>query len=357
MRRTHPRLTARTGRMGIVLLVLFLVVALTACAGDDGAQGPPGEQGPQGEQGPAGPAGPAGEAASMEDLGCTECHDASTVLTGKETSWGISAHGMGTAFVRGASASCVGCHSGGGFSAMIAAGGSPDAQESGDPNPTRQDCRACHAVHETYTTADWALETTDAVTLYAFEDLTFDGGTGNLCANCHQPRRTIAEPSADGTIEVTSVHWGPHHGPQSAMLLGAGGGGDVTGAPMAHALDVPDTCVTCHLGETADHTFGVSVDACLVCHSSAEDFDLGGVQTEVAEKLELIRDELVAKGMLVEEDGEYHPVVGVYPAAEAQALWNWIFIELEDSSLGIHNPKYTLDLLDASLEALGLATS
>ena len=31
-------------------------------------------------------------------------------------------------------------------------------------------------------------------------------------------------------------------------------------------------------------------------------------------------------------------------------------IELEDSSHGIHNPKYTLDLLDASMEALGLSS-
>ncbi len=36
-------------------------------------------------------------------------------------------------------------------------------------------------------------------------------------------------------IEVTSTHWGPHHGPQSAMLLGwSAGAGDVTGNPSAH---------------------------------------------------------------------------------------------------------------------------
>ena len=103
---------------------------------------------------------------------------------------------------------------------MIAEGLGPNEVEEGDPNPTRQDCRACHQIHTEYTAADWALETTAPVALYAFEGVTYDGGKGNLCVNCHQPRRSIAEADAAGNINVSSTHWGPHHGPQSAMLLG-----------------------------------------------------------------------------------------------------------------------------------------
>jgi hypothetical protein len=40
------------------------------------------------------------------------------------------------------------------------------------------------------------------------------------------------------------------------------------------------------------------------------------------------------------------------PEAEATALWNYIYIAHEDKSLGVHNPDYTLDLLEASLAAL-----
>ncbi|MFB0552802.1 MAG: hypothetical protein ACETWQ_05750 [Phycisphaerae bacterium] len=258
-------------------------------------------------------------------------------------------HGTGEAYGRGTRASCAACHSGGGFSAMVAAGLTPNTVEVGDPNPTRQGCRACHQVHTSYTAADWVLETTDPVALYAFEGVTYDGGKGNLCANCHQPRRAIAEADPNDNISVTSTHWGPHHGPQSAMLLGQGGAGDVIGLPSAHAMLVRDTCVTCHIGQDDSHTFEPVMSACVVCHSDAEDFDINGVQTEVEGLIAQVGDLLVAKGML---DEEGHPVVGVYPAAEASALWNYIYIVFEDGSLGVHNAAYTKAMLEAALVAL-----
>jgi len=244
-------------------------------------------------------------------------------------------HGTGEAYVRGTRASCAACHSGGGFSAMVAAGLTPDTVEAGDTNPTRQDCRACHQIHTSYTDADWALETTDPVVLYAFEDTVYDGGKGN------------ADPN--GNIAVTSTHWGPHHGPQSAMLLGLAGAGDVVGRPSAHSMLVKDTCVTCHVGENNSHTFEPDVSACLSCHSDAEDFDIDGVQTEVAALIAELGELLKAKGLL---DEEGHPVVGDYPAAQASALWNYILIAIEDGSLGVHNSRYTKALLEASVAAL-----
>jgi hypothetical protein len=272
-----------------------------------------------------------------QDISCTVCHDDTTLITGKKTGWSESMHGTGEAFWRGTSASCAGCHSGGGFSAMVAQGLTPDTVEAGDPNPTRQDCRACHQVHTSYTAADWALETTAPVVLFALEDATYDGGKGNLCANCHQPRRTIAEADPNGMINVSSTHWGPHHGPQSTMLLGLAGAGDVKGSPSAHAMLVRDTCVTCHIGENNTHTFEPDVSACVKCHSDADSFDINGVQTEVEELIAQVGELLKAKGLL---DEEGHPVVGDYPAAEASALWNYIFIAIEDGSLGVHNAAY-----------------
>jgi cytochrome c2 len=232
---------------------------------------------------------------------------------------------------------------------MVRAGLLPEEVEDASGEATHQDCRTCHQIHVTFTGEDWALETTDAVVLYAFEDATYDGGAGNLCANCHQPRRQIAEADADGNIEVTSTHWGPHHGPQAAFLLGLSGAGDVEGKASGHYSLVEDTCVACHLGEGDDHSFAPSVASCLGCHADIEDFDFSGLQTEVEEKLAELAEFLVAAGMWDEE--EDHPVVGTYPAAQAQALWNYILISHEDESLGVHNPAYTLDLLEASLAA------
>jgi hypothetical protein len=211
------------------------------------------------------------------------------------------------------------------------------------------DCRACHEIHTSFTAADWALSTTDPVTFLAFEDVTFDGGQGNLCVNCHQARRAVDEADADGNVEITSTHWGPHHGPQSNMLYGLAGGGDVEGSPSAHATMVEDTCVACHLGEGDNHTFEPDVSACTECHADAEDFDINGLQTEVQENLDLLEEALLAKGWL---DEEGHPAVEAIPAPEAYALWNWIYIAHEDKSLGVHNPAYTKALIEASLAAL-----
>jgi hypothetical protein len=295
-------------------------------------------------------AGTSSVSAQVQLTDCMSCHNDTTLITGKKTAWSESVHGTGEAYVRGTSASCAGCHSGGGFSAMIAAGLTPDTVEAGDPNPTRQDCRACHQIHVSYTSADWALETTAPVKLFAFEDVTFDGGDGNLCANCHQPRRDFPE-AVDGMITGISSHWGPHHGPQSAMLLGVGGAGVENGS-AAHYMLVRDTCVTCHLGDAANHTFEPSVTACQICHSGAEDFDIDGVQTEVQAMIDELGDALVDAGVLSENSEDGHPTVTEAPENVAIALFNWIYVAHEDKSKGVHNPNYTKALLQAGLDAL-----
>jgi len=342
--------------MFIGTLLLLLALALAACAGAEGpagpagAQGPAGPAGPAGPPGPAGPAGPSGAAAEMGELTCTECHTDSTLLVGKKTAWSESRHGTGEAYVRGTSASCAGCHSGGGFSARIAAGLNPTEVEAGDPNPTRQDCRACHQIHTSYTSADWALETTDPVALYAVEGATYDGGDGNLCVNCHQPRRAF--PAAEnGVITGITSHWGPHHGPQSSMLLGVAGAG-VEGKPSAHYQMVEDTCVGCHMGADRVHTYEPNVAACQECHADAEDFNINGLQEEIQAQLDELGEKLVAAEVLSGIGPDGHPTVTEAPENVALALYNWIYIAHEDKSLGVHNPAYTKALLEASFAAL-----
>jgi hypothetical protein len=234
---------------------------------------------------------------------------------------------------------------------MIAEGETPATYSGTAADVTHQDCRTCHQIHVSYTGDDWALETNAPVEFYAFGEagVTYDGGEGNLCANCHQPRRTMDGDVVDGIVNWSSTHYGPHHGPQGAVLLGLGGYG-VEGTPAGHYDEVEDTCVTCHLGENDNHTFLPTVASCEECHSGAENFDINGVQTEVAEKLEELEAALVAAGMWDLEADE--PVVGEYPEAQAAALWNYVLIAHEDRSMGVHNPEYTLALLDYSLAAL-----
>jgi hypothetical protein len=112
---------------------------------------------------------------------------------------------------------------------------------------------------------------------------------------------------------------------------------------------VEDTCVSCHIGETDNHLFEPSVAACTACHPGlVDDFDHNGLQTEVEEMFVELEELLVTNGMW---DEEGHPVVGFYPAAKAQAMWNYIMLAVEDSSSGVHNPAYTKALLEASLAA------
>jgi hypothetical protein len=344
----------------IGILLLVLVLALAACAGPAGPSGAAGPQGPAGPPGaagatgPAGPQGPQGEQGppgEIAQITCTDCHNDTTLITGKETEWSTSLHATGTAYLRATEADCAGCHSGGAFSARIAAGLNPDQVEAGDPDPTRQDCRACHQIHTTYTKDDFALETTDPVTLFAVEGATFDGGEGNLCVNCHQPRRD-APVAENGTITGITSHWGPHHGPQSAMLLGVAGAG-ATGKPSPHYTQVENTCVGCHMGDGKNHSFEPDIATCQKCHADAENFDIDGVQTEIKGRLDELGAALVKAGVLDQNTPDGHPIVTEAPEGVGIALYNWLYIEHEDKSLGVHNVAYTRALLDASFAALG----
>ncbi|MDZ4231016.1 MAG: cytochrome c3 family protein [Dehalococcoidales bacterium] len=270
----------------------------------------------------------------------------------------MSTHGTGTAYGRSTSAGCAGCHSSEGWVARIAAGiSNPDNVQQGVTNPTPPNCRTCHDIHNTYTEADFALRTTEPVTLYA-SGATFDMGEGNLCATCHQPRREME--AVDGVVKVDSTHWGPHHGPQSTMLLGIGGAG-VSGGPSGHYMAVTEGCPVCHMANDR-HEMKAAVSACQSCHSGLTNFDYNGVQTEVEGLLQELAELLMAKGMLASASHEpyhagialsdLHPVVGNYPEAQAAALWNFIYISVEDSSKGVHNSKYTIDLLESSIAAL-----
>jgi len=284
---------------------------------------------------------------SMPDgspLSCAGCHDESNLITAKQTQWAASAHGSGTAYVRGTRSSCAACHSGYAFVEALAMGLAPDELDEGDPEPTRQDCRACHLIHQTYTMEDFALRTEQPVAFYAIDGVTYDGGEGNLCVNCHQPRRAIPDP-VGGVISGINSHWGPHHGPQSAMLLGVGGAG-VAGSPHGHYGGVENTCVHCHMGEGRTHTFEPELETCQKCHAGATDFDYEMVQTDTAALADSLGAMLLTAALIDENTADGHPTVTSAPEDQAIALWNWLYVSHEDRSLGVHNPPYARALLE-----------
>ncbi|MFC1987552.1 cytochrome c3 family protein [Chloroflexota bacterium] len=291
---------------------------------------------------------------------CTDCHNDTTLVKARQVQWASSAKATGGNFERNGTG-CAFCHTNEGF---LAGSISADTEEvaMAPENPSPIQCRTCHEIHETYTSTDWALRTTSPVTLLALGE-TYDKGKSNLCANCHQPREATTPPQVgDGDVEITSTRYGPHHGPQSSMLMGTGGYGDYKGSKV-HYDYTTDGCVECHMAtpygaQAGGHSFGVGYEyheelvpnlaACDSCHSDIEDFDRNGAQTEVQALFDEAEALLVAKG-LMEEGGSVIPQTT--SSAYAGAVYNWKMIQ-EDRSLGTHNPAYAKFLLQTAIDAL-----
>lgn len=355
-----------TKKMLVLLGVLIAItMVFTACAG------PQGEPGPAGPAGPAGPGGPAGESVSAADLTCTECHNDTTLIVSKEAQFRQSSvHGTGESFVRGEGTDCAGCHGTEGAKARINAGLPPhDPSVIGVVNVSPFDCRTCHNIHTTYTKADFSLTGGEKPVVLERTGGTFDGGAGNLCANCHQVRNE--KPTVTGgNVEVTSARFGPHYGIPAPMLLGEGGLGDVSGTPSAHYSTVKDTCVACHMGEEFNHTYTPDVARCQACHADTADFDINGVRTEVQAMVDELTAIFVEKKLMNPDEvanpdhlwGIYDPATQKWsnpsadapltvPEAVANAMWNYKFV-VYDKSMGVHNSAYTKALLQQALDAM-----
>lgn len=298
-----------------------------------------------------GPEGPSGKDASST---CKECHVSDTYLYGKIFEYDQSVHATGVVYQRATSADCAGCHSSEGFVARM-----NGETVVGVPNPTPVNCRTCHHIHETYTIADTSLRGLAAVTLHgAFTDSTktYVRGKGTVCMNCHQSRPLAFTPDGSNMINVSSSHWGPHHGTQTNTLLGTGYyevKGTETYANDYHTTHVADACATCHMYD-AGHTFAPNVNACNAsgCHDNAPltNFNYNGAQDSVTVWLKQLGAKLVAAGLLKynADSSATSEVTGTYPADQAGALFNYEGLS-DDKSEGVHNFKYVKALLKNSI--------
>jgi S-layer homology domain. len=281
---------------------------------------------------------------------CKECHNDTTLIVSKDAQFRkISVHGTGTAYLRGASKDCAGCHGTEGPKARINAGVPPhDPSVVAVVNVSPYDCRTCHNIHTTYTAADFSLTGDAQPVVLERTGGTFDKGLGNLCANCHQIRNAL--PVAVGgtiTLGATETRFGTHSGVEANMLLGEGGL-MVTGSPSVHYQVTDNSCVTCHMGNERNHTFDPDVARCQSCHAGLTTFDRNGVQTEIQAMLDEVKPLLIASGIMNEEE---RSIPGAYPEAVAAAMWNYTLV-MNDQSRGVHNPPYTTALLQQALDAL-----
>jgi hypothetical protein len=326
----------------LTLLLLVPAIALIGCEGDEGPAGPAGPEGPAGPQGPAG-----------DITNCTSCH-AADAFDAILAEYSYSGHAGGASVdYAGGRSYCGPCHSHEQFVQYVDLGGT-DATIN---NPSAIGCTTCHEVHESFVPEqDYALRADDPIMMIWDETVELDiGDSSNLCSNCHQSRRAEPNVSDPGdTFEITSVHYGPHHGPQ-ANVWGGVGFAEIAGDAAYDSGTGAHSCTVCHMSEydggEGGHTWHIDMDFCLGCHDQQFVDDITG---PVETKLNTLRDRLLALGVIeedAEEPGVYHPVLGTYPMAQAQAFFNWIGLA-EDRSLGLHNPGYVEALLDNSIAAI-----
>ena len=337
--------------------LIFMVVAISSCT-KEGPAGPAGANGADGTNGEDGIDGKDGTAT------CIQCHDDSQIMFAKSLQWEASTHATGGNFERN-STDCAPCHTSQGFLERIASGEMETAEAINNPNPPN--CYTCHDVHESYTPTDWTLTTSDPVELWISGAVT-DQGTGNLCVNCHQPRipDPLPVPGSREDITIGSPYWGPHHGPQGAMIAGSGGYevGSGYGNSM-HTTLVTNSCNTCHMStaygvQAGGHTMGmtyayhghdvVNKAGCTSCHQDPSSLDTKLEETRAAinEKLAELQVILMEQGVLDDTD---HVVPGTMTMDQAGGVLNYLFV-LEDRSGGTHNNMYATKLLENSIASL-----
>lgn len=271
--------------------------------------------------------------------------------------WAGAAHANILLFPAGRDG-CVSCHDGGAY----AAGFTEQAQLERDFFISI-DCRACH------TGRGQELLAAGTVSIPTRENVR--AGLGAQCLSCHNERR--APNIAD---EARSA---PHPSSQAGLYTATGGiraEGFTYGSTGAHA-NLEDTCVACHMTEARQgfrsHTFAVDdvQAACGRCHQgiaavnlpAAADYDgdgnTEGFQDEVQGLLDLLKarvgEELAggsfesAGGKIVFKNAAGEEVQ--VPDGLYQAAYNHLLAG-QDGSLGIHNPLFTVQLLQQSYRML-----
>jgi len=310
----------------------------------------------------------------VSDLGaanCAWCHDDGTHHVYPEQ-WDYSGHANVPGYPGGGRTTCQGCHNGAQFVQVV------NGEEITSQPPMDITCATCHDPHSEENPHQ--IRTLD-VTL-ANGEVVEKGGLGKLCMNCHQGRK-----DAKTYVTGPDSHYGPHYAPQADMLLGTNAaefGYDLQ--TSAHASAIENACVDCHMypGHADDednvilvgsHTFNVvdpegndNVAICEDCHGNVgEGFDekkfwLNGMADHDGDGVEEgLQDEVkglmeILAGLLPHADSvdAYDPhddPDSTWTQVELAAAFNYDFVYY-DHSFGIHNPAYTVSLLQASVNSL-----
>jgi hypothetical protein len=305
---------------------------------------------------------------------CGGCHTGSHHPTYDE--WKSSGHSTVTEDMNPASTinSCGRCHSGSARLSLL----KNDPLPAGDAN-VAIGCVTCHDPHQNTvhpaqlrspisSTNDYYITTSAAFTDQYNPDI-------NICAQCHNHRGASA----------SVANRPPHHSPQYNILLGTVGeltAGPATFQPAAHAIQVTNQCVACHMPEeefqdeahpaVTGHSFRVErFDRCLACHPFMPELLVAFTQTYVSNQIQQVKGaldlwgatrspmqlrtnygvrawEYTAPGTLsTGTDGPSGDEQSLIPLNIRKARFN-LYLVFHDGSYGVHNGPFSIMLLDTA---------
>lgn len=323
---------------------------------------------------------------SVDEGSCGKCHDSQ--LVGPEfAQWKNAKHSnvvWSTSFAQNNYATpndlgnCIRCHDGQGY-VNFTKGKATNTNGFTQANHEMVACASCHDPHGS--TNPYQVRTRQLNSDTLANGFHYTGvGTGIVCLDCHKARKSA--DTYPQTTRVTSSTWGPHHNSQGDLFLGKNLAtfGGTPYRQTQHFAFLPNGCVTCHMAPT--DTASANKDKvgghALFLHNDATDYDhLKACQNCHFGKTRF--DQFIAdrdydgngqiEAWRKEVDGTLRklrialPPVGVDSvawqliAADSnnvnlrKAYFNYLSVN-EGSERGMHNAKYTIDALIASINIL-----
>ncbi len=292
--------------------------------------------------------------------------------------WELSPHNFNTAErSQSITAGCVKCHNSEWFVRIQTKGEAPPTANLAERPKYGHTCSTCHDTDDA--TNALQLRLTGDVTLPSYNDKVA-AGVAASCMSCHNARRVNPEEY------IKTSFRGTHEGPQADMLSGTGAityGKKL--ASSSHIVAVEKKCAGCHMATTpapgqpghnlvGGHTLNMTwnngtpddpsddvknVSACQTCHvnitttfdfPAREDYDgdgvIEGVQTEVKGMMAIL-----AKALPLEANGNLPTDLTKTTLEQRKANYNYALVRLDRSS-GVHNLKYTVDVLRTTYKEL-----
>lgn len=248
--------------------------------------------------------------------------------------------------------------------------------------PSVIDCFTCHLPH-TGLYGAWRLDTLrgNFTPTYDLVDLSeFSMGKSNQCAVCHQASQYADLSSGATSILSDSLGPdGPHSGSDAQMLLGVSGYLFGVTADTIHShrsVASKNGCLACHYGilsgnnlgtaqgnDFAGHSFKL-LDTitrqqytanCNIagCHAVSPPAIVDFFTSPKLDSIRMLRDSLAGRliGLNIlrsAPDSSHFYKDSTLPIFAARILYNYLLVK-QDRSRGIHNPGYSLQLMEASL--------